>query len=104
MLLRQITRIFALRAKIPTACRLRASSTRSARGKPNLIPRRFARGVSFEATSAAAKQKSHPTGWLFYNLQITFSFRKILFCRIWGILQLVFHSNGKRSKTDTIWA
>ena len=33
--------------------------------KPNLIPRRFACGASFEATSAAAKQKSHPIGWLF---------------------------------------
>jgi hypothetical protein len=32
----------------------------------NLIPRRFACGASFEATSAAAKQKSHPIGWLFY--------------------------------------
>jgi len=36
------TRVFARCAKIPTACRLRASSTRSARGYANLILRRFA--------------------------------------------------------------
>ena len=31
----------------------------------NLNPRRFARGASFEATSAAAKEKNPPIGELF---------------------------------------
>ena len=81
--MREITRIFVLRAKIPTACRplnarilafgeishaLRLVSKlpdlRAA--KPNLILRRFARRASFEATSAAAKAKD--TLWVSFAL------------------------------------